>query len=133
LRPLIFWARSERLAQLSMVVCWGTPVPNCPINYPTPSLYISLSYIHKLHVRRNGLYFRKDFLLLEHGETGSKCKVPLRSSIIGIHILIAIHPSCVLRGHDAFKSPSHSLLLALNSEIDREVGRGDAPAGAGWS
>ena len=28
-RPLIFWARSERLAQLSMVVCWGTPVPIC--------------------------------------------------------------------------------------------------------
>ena len=55
LRPLIFWARSERLAQLSMVVCWGTPVPNCPTNPPTSSLYISLSYIHKLHVRRNGL------------------------------------------------------------------------------
>jgi hypothetical protein len=60
LRPLIFWARSERLAQFSMVVCWGTPVPNCPTNSPTPSLYISLSYIHKLHVRRKGLYFLKE-------------------------------------------------------------------------
>lgn len=77
------------------------------------------------------------FLHLEHGETGCKFKVPLRSSIISSYIIIAIHPSCVLRGHDAFKFPSLSLVLALvlalNSEIDREVGRGDTPAGVGWS
>lgn len=29
LSPLIFWARSDRLAQLSIVVCCGTPVPIC--------------------------------------------------------------------------------------------------------